>query len=565
MSFEMRLLLWVLGLPVRALIWALRRAYVAFRGYDALSLRVEGSLPDRHASGSLLSVLSGEGAGPALLDLLAALDRARRDPRIDTIWVRLGAVRAGLARAGELRAAFARARDAGKRVVVYLEEAGLAGYVVALGATEIVVPPGGALNVMGVASEVVLLKGLLDRVGVRAWMRARGKYKSARETFTETEMSPENREMTQAIVSDLYEQLVDAIATSRRLTKEVVRDRLDQGPFSADEAVGLGLVDRVAYADDVEDGLSKNGKWKPLRIGSYMRLSSHLVKRGRPAVVALVEVTGAIKSGASVPGRERPRATGSRSFARQVKAVAEDRRVRAIVLRVDSPGGSALASDLMWHALRKASLDKPIVVSMGDVAASGGYFVSGVPGVSILASPATITGSIGVLTGKFEASRLYEMLGVKKELVAVGKRAGYFSEARGFSEDDLRKLEADLESHYRLFLSRMAEGRGKTTDEIHAVAQGRVWTGRQALANGLVDAHGGLLDALAKVRTLLGLDPSAPLSIVSPAGRRRFPVRLALRGERGILPSSLTRPLELAEYFAGERALALLPFDLHFE
>ena len=561
----MRPLLWLLGLPVRVLVWAIRRAYVALHGYDALSLRVEGSLPDRRSGGSLLSALSGEPPGLSLLDLLAALDRARKDPRIETIWVRLGAVHAGLARAGELRAAFARARDAGKRVVGHLEETGLAGYLVALGATQIVLPPGGALNVMGVASEVVLLKGLLDRVGIRAWMRARGKYKSARETFTETEMSPENREMTGALVADLYDQLVEAIAASRRLTKEAVRERLDQGPFSAEEALGFGLVDRVAYADDVEDELSKNKTWKPLRLERYMRLSTHLVKRGRPAVIALVEVTGTIKSGLSVPGRERPRATGSRSFVRQVKAVAEDRRVRAIVLRVDSPGGSALASDLMWHALRQARTEKPIVVSMGDVAASGGYFVSGVPGVSILASPSTITGSIGVLTGKFDASRLYEMLGVKKELVAMGKRAGFFSEARGFSDDDLEKLESDLETHYKHFLARMAEGRGKTAEEIHAVAQGRVWTGKQALGNGLVDAHGGLLDALAKVRTLLGLDPTAPLAIVSPAARRRFPLRLALRGERGILPASVSRPLELAEYLGGERALALLPFDLHFE
>ncbi|HEX3598007.1 MAG TPA: signal peptide peptidase SppA, partial [Polyangiaceae bacterium] len=500
----MRLLLWLFGLPIRLLLSAFRRGYVAIRGYDALELRIEGGVPDRQGSPSLLGALSGEAPGPALLDLLAAFDRASTDPRIRTIRVKLGPLHVGLARASELGAALGRLRDAGKEVVVHLEEGGLPAYLVALGASEIVLPPSGALNVTGVASEVILLKGLLDRVGLRAWMRARGKYKSARETLAESEMSPESREMTTAIVGDLYEQLIDTIARARRLDPIGVRERLDRGPFMAAEALSLGLVDRVDYAEDVEDALkARLPKWRPLRLRAYLRLSAHLAKRGRPTVVALVEVTGTIKSGGSVPGRDRARATGSRRFIKEMKAVAGDPRVKAIVLRVDSPGGSALASDLMWRALSKAHSSKPIVVSMADVAASGGYYVAGIRGVSILASPTTITGSIGVVSGKVEASHLYEMLGIKKELIARGRRAGFFSEARGFSDDDLAKLEADLDAHYALFLSRMAEGRGKTTEEIHAVAQGRVWTGRQALANGLVDAHGGLFEALARVRTIL--------------------------------------------------------------
>jgi len=564
----MRLLLWLFGLPVRALVWAFRRVYVGLRGYSALELRIEGSVPDRHAAPSLLGMLSGDPAGPALIDLLTALERAGRDPRIDTVFVKLGPLRLGLARAQEISAALARVREAGKHVAVHLEEGGLTAYFVALGASEIALPPSGALNVTGVASEVLFLKGLLDKVGLKAWMRARGKYKSARETLAESDMSPANREMTTAMVADLYEQLVDAVASARRLDPASVREHLDRGPFLAEEALALGLVDHVEYAEDVEDRLKEKApKWRPLRLQTYLRLSTHLVPRGRPTVVALVEVTGTIKSGQSVPGRERARATGSRRFIKEMKAVAEDPRVKAVVLRVDSPGGSALASDLMWRALTRLSPSKPIVVSMADVAASGGYYVAGIRGASILASPATITGSIGVLSGKVEASRLYEMLGVKKEIVAAGKRAGFFSEARGFTDEDLAKLEADLDAHYSLFLARMAEGRGKTTEEIHTVAQGRVWTGRQALANGLVDAHGGLFDALMKVKALVGVDPKAPLALVSPAPRRRFPFRLSFRGAQAtdVLPTALLRPLELADYFGGERTLALLPFEFSFD
>jgi protease-4 len=203
---------------------------------------------------------------------------------------------------------------------------------------------------------------------------------------------------------------------------------------------------------------------------------------------------------------------------------------------------------------------------MADVAASGGYFVSGIRGATIFASSATITGSIGVLAGKFDAAELYAKLGIKKEMIGRGKRAGFFSEARPFSEDDFAKLEADLDAHYQHFLSRMAEGRGRSAEEIHAVAQGRVWTGRQALENGLVDAEGGFIEALAKVRRLLGLAPNAPIALLGPAGeRRRLPFRLEWRGASELLPEALERPLRWAEYFGGERTLAILPFDIRFE
>jgi protease-4 len=376
-------------------------------------------------------------------------------------------------------------------------------------------------------------------------------------------MTAANREMTTALVGDLYEQLVVAIASERKLDPAAVRARLDQGPFLAQEAKEQGLVDTIAYLDEVEERLEKeHTPWRQLDLRSYMKLSTHLIAKGRPAPVALVEVAGPIKSGRSVPGR----ATGSRRFVEDAKALAENPKIRAVVLRVDSPGGSALASDLMWRALMKIAAKKPVVVSMVDVAASGGYFVSGIKGATIFASSATVTGSIGVLAGKFDASGLYEKLGIKRERIAMGKRAGYFSDSHPFTEDELEKLEADLEEHYRHFLSRMAEGRGKSVEEIHEVAQGRVWTGRQALANGLVDARGGLADALVTVREKLGLPARAPLALVSPSGERpRLPFRLEWRGAESFLPDSIADALRFAEYFAGERALALMPFALRFE
>lgn len=561
-----RLLFTVLFSPFRAIGWVFRRVYVALWGYSVVELRVRGKLQDRRGRVSFIGALRRDRTGPGLLELLLALDRARRDDRVKAVLVEMGPLSCGLARSEEVRLALASVRQAGKRVVVYLEECGLVEYSAALGATEIVMPESASLNVTGVASEVVLFRGLLDRVGIRAWLAARGKYKSMRETFTEPVMTPENREMTESLVGDLHTELVEAIATGRNMDVERARGALDRGPFLAEEARELGLVDRVAYFDEVEQGLKESlRKYRPLGLGSYLSLSRHLVGRGRPTRVAFIEVKGHIKSGRDVPGDDGPRATGSRRFVENVNALARDPRVRAILLRVDSPGGSALASDLMWRALSKAAEKKPLVVSMSNVAASGGYFVAGIRGAKILALSSTITGSIGVVAGKFEAAGLYEKLGIVKELIAGGKRGGFFSEARGFSPEEVQKLESDLDAHYRLFLKRMAEGRGKEPEAIHAVAQGRVWTGRQALGNGLVDRHGGLLSALATIRALLGLGPAAPLALISaPAEARGLPVKLAWRVPEGLVPDSVMTPLRLAEYFTHERTLALLPFEIRF-
>lgn len=563
----MRALLWLFFLPIRAVAAAIRAVAVRATRYGVLRLRIHGRLQDKTHPPRFFGLLSGEKTGPSLLDLLVALDRARRDPKLETVYVSIGSVAAGLGRVEEVRTALARVRDSGKRVVAYLEEGGLHEYGIALGAGEIVLPPAGGINVTGVASEVILLKGLLDRVGITAWMRARGKYKSMREMFSEPEMTEANREMTQSLVSDLHDQVVGAIASSRRLEPGAVRALLDRGPFLATEAKDLGLVDALEYEDELLTRLGADDKktFRAVGLGAYLVLSSRLRKKGKPARIALVEVSGHIKSGGSAPGGDASRATGSEKFVEEVNLLREDPSVQAILMRVNSPGGSALASDVMWRALTRASEKKPLVVSMVDVAASGGYFVSGVRGAKILASDATITGSIGVLSGKFDAGELYQRLGVRKDIVAGGARGGYFSEARGFTAEELAKLESDLDAHYDHFLARMSEGRGKPKEALHQVAQGRVWTGRQALANGLVDEQGGLLAALASVRARLNLPEEAPLAIVpGRRERRRFPLRVEWRLPESAVPEVLLAPLRLAEWFRSERIFALLPFDIRF-
>lgn len=558
-----RLLFWVLLLPFRLLRWAVIRIYLAVWGYDWLRLDIHGSLPDRHGPGGLLAALSAERRGPALLDVLRALDRAARDPRVRAVLIELGPLRCGLARAEEVRRALRRVREADKAVVVYLEEAGLAEYSLALGASRIVLAPAGGLNLVGVSSEVVFLKGLLDKVGIRAWLSARGKYKTARELFAEPGMTEANREMTEALVGDLYEQLVQALAESRGQEPEAVRRVLDEGPFLPEAALGAGLVDDLGYREDaeaaVESAVPHN---RPVELDAYLSLSTSVAGRGRPALVAWLDVAGHIKGGYSVPGADGPRATGSRSFVKEVERIRKESRIKAVLVRVDSPGGSALASDVMWRALCRLREDKPVVVSMAGVAASGGYYVSGLPETPIVALDATITGSIGVLAGKFDARALYDKLGIVKETIARGKRATLFSDYRGFTPDELEKLDHDLDVHYRDFVQKMAAGRGRSPEEVDAVAQGRVWTGRQGSERGLVDRTGGLLDAFDQLRESLSLPAGARLALARSASeRRRIPVRLEWN-----LPEALSRalslPLALAELYPKERLFALLPFDI---
>lgn len=562
----LRLLLWPFLLPFRLLGALSRKLFLWFRGYNVVRLHLHGSLPDEHSDVGLLGAMMARGRGPTLLDTLIVLDRARRDPRVEAVLVEVGPLHCGVSRAEEVREALTRVRDAGKKVWIFLEDAGLAEYLLALGAGRIVLAPAGTLNVNGLASEVMFLKGLLDKAGVKACLTARGKYKSARETFTEASISEANREMTTALVDDLYNHLVEEVTRHRKISEEEVRSCLDRGPFRADQAVEAKLADGTGYLDDLADELEENlSKYRPLKEGAYLRLSSGVLKRGKITPIAMLEVSGHIKSGRSVPGADGQRATGSRTFVKQVERALDDPSVKAVLLRVDSPGGSGLASDVMWHALKKLAAEKPVVISMSNVAASGGYYVSALPGMPILATGSTITGSIGVLGGKFALGELYSKLGVKKEIIARGKRASYHSDYMEYTAEELEKLNEDIEAFYKDFVTKMAECRGRPYEDIDAVAQGRVWTGRQALEHGLADKRGGLLAALAEIRVRLNLDEEAPLGLIhEPGERKRWPIRIEWDFTQSPLSELLGKPLQLAQLFSGERIFALLPFDIRF-
>ncbi len=513
---------WLL-LLVTAPLWLPWRliGYLRWRARPrgALHLLLSGSLPDVPPQRGLLALLR-RGARPDLIRLLDVLEVAAHDPKIESVLVQIERLECGLSRADELRAALARARAAGKKIIVHAEELGLAGYWIALGASSVRLSPAGSLDVSGIAMEFTLLKGLLDRAGVRAQLLSRGKYKSMREVFTEPDMSDANREMLASLVGALSSELASLVASARQKQPEAARAAIDAGPFRADEALARGLIDATQYWDELWSELGGDA-------GRVQRESEYR-KRARRAhlwpqkaeVLGLVRISGNIRSGHDRPGPSGPRATGSHSLRRALRQLTKSRRVRALVVRVDSPGGSALASDVMWRELTVAAAKKPVFVSMVNVAASGGYFTSGIKGVSIWASPTTLTGSIGVVGGKFEVSRLLEKLGIKREAVVSGPRAGFHSPAQPWTPDELAKVERDIEASYRDFVGKMADARGMSFDELHAVAQGRVWTGRQAQDVKLVDHLGGLYEVERAVREKLELAPGTRLRFAVPASER---------------------------------------------
>jgi protease-4 len=405
----------------------------------------------------------------------------------------------------------------------------------------------------------------LDKIGVDAEVVHLGKYKSAAESFTRSNMSPAHREMMESLIGDLYEQIVEAVADARSLSTGRAKELLDSGPFLAQQAQQNGLVDALQYEDQAESDLRKLLDDAPsVGFGDYHVRRARAARRTalsqRLATIGLIQIVGTIKMGESIVGPDGANATGFDSIARDLASLRERNDVDAVVLRVASPGGSGLASDLLWHELQRVRERKPVVVSFGDVAASGGYYI-GVTGSPLLAEGGTITGSIGVVAGKAVLRRLYDRLGVTKELVVQGRYPGLKSDYIPLTDEERQLLQAQVEHFYKDFVSKVAAGRSLSQDSVEAVAQGRVWTGRQALRAGLIDQLGGLQNAIEEAKVLLGMQATGPVALeVYPKPRRfwRLPLGLGLPLSQASLMQSWL------QFVTSERIWAVLPLRLRF-
>jgi protease IV len=473
---------------------------------------------------------------PRLADVLDGLRRARADDRVKALIVKVGGRRIGLARVQELREAIAEFTRAGKTTVAWAEtfgdfSPGNVPYYLATAFSRICLQPSGDLALTGVSLEQWFYRGALDKLGLDYQVGKRYEYKNAADRLTEHGFTGPAREAMQRLAESVTSQLSDAIAARLNIPADQARSLIDRGPYLAADALSARLVDSLAYRDEVYDDLRKSVGPDAclLYLGRYQRARA-LVERARklplPAQdeVALIYATGPIRRGRSGRGPLAGGAMGSDTIAGALRAAAADPHSRAIVLRVNSPGGSYVASDTIWREVVRARQGgKPVVVSMGDVAASGGYFIA-MAADSIVAQPGTLTGSIGVLAGKPVTTSLLERAGVTTDSVVEGSHADMFTTTRPFSDEEWGLVNAWLDRIYADFTQKVASGRDMTVEQVDQIARGRVWTGADAAERGLVDHLGGLDDAAAVARRKAGLPDSAPLRIyprVTPLDRIR--------------------------------------------
>ncbi|WP_042284067.1 signal peptide peptidase SppA [Nocardiopsis alba] len=462
------------------------------------------------------------------LEVLEGIRRGARDPEVAALIVRVDARGLGPAKVQELRDTVADFRATGKPTVAWADTFGEAGsgnlpYYLATAFSRVVLSPTGLVGLSGLMSRSTFFKGALDKLDVRFEGGARHEYKNAVDPFTRTGYSDAHREATGRIVESMNDQIVEAVAESRGLTAERVRELIDTAPILASEALEAGLVDRLAYRDEVYAELNEQVRGKADKapdpalqfVTRYHRRHTSPPKpriADQEAHVALISASGGISLGKSRRSPMGGTVMGSDTVCAAFRAARQDPRIKAVVFRVDSGGGSAIASDLIRRESQLTrEAGKPVVTSMGDVAGSGGYYVA-LGSDAIVAEPATITGSIGVLTGKLVLGPLKERFGITSDSVSEGAHAGMFDSEEGFDESEWERINTLLDDIYQDFVSKVAAARGRTWDEIHEVAKGRIWTGADARERGLVDELGGIETAVRIARAKADVGP-LPLRI----------------------------------------------------
>jgi len=526
-------------------------------------LILEIDLTDGLSDRPVTDVLSGLAAmrKTRLSDVIDGLRWARNDARVRVVVAKVGGSGIGLARVQEIRDAIASFRESGKLAVAWAESFGEfthgnVPYYLATAFDKIYLQPSGSVGLTGIGVEQLFLHDALAKAGIDFQSAKRHEYKSATDQLTESGFTGPAREAAERLTASITEQIAQAIVDRRGKTPEEAADLIARGPFLASDAKANGLVDALGYRDEVYGDVRKEAGSTAvlLYIGRYNRTHS-LTQRARhlPSprenFVAVIHASGPIKSGRSGRGPFGEGPMGSDTVSAALRAAGQDDRARAVLLRVNSPGGSYTASDTIWReVVRIRAAGKPVVVSMGDVAASGGYFIA-MAADAIVAQPGTLTGSIGVILGKPVIEQLLDRAGVVVDTAGTSSRSRMFAATHPFSEEEWDQINTWLDAIYHDFTTKVASGRGMTAERVHELARGRVWTGADAAANGLVDELGGLHTAAAIARTRAGLPASAPL--------RSYP-RLSPLDQLRPPESSEARPAAAARFAEGWGPAALL-------
>ncbi len=489
-------------------VWALMKPQRLGRR-SVLVIDASGSIDDQRLPG-ILGALSGRTV-PVLHDYLDAMDSARTDPRITGLVVRIGPLDTGWAKIEELRAHLLAFERSGKPSLCYLGYDGIGNpeYYLATACRRIWLVPTTPLGVTGMMAEALFLRGTLDKLKIIPEVYHIAEYKTAYNTYTEKKFTAPHREEVNSILEAVYSRYVTDAAAARGMETLAFEALVRRGPFTASEAAEAGLVDRLGYWDQVQDYFSSRGGWNPITLNRYR---SYI---GNPPgkVIAVVYATGEITSGTSGTTSSGTTIMGGDSVARDLREARRNPAVAAIVLRVDSGGGSVVASEVIRREVELAMDQKPVVVSMSDLAASGGYWISA-PAAKIIAEPDTETGSIGVLAGKLNLAGLYNLLGLSTDRVTTSENATLFSDQQNFTPAQRAFIQKTLQQTYADFTRGVAAGRHLSLDAVEKIAKGRVWTGAQAKELGLVDELGGLDRAIGVAKQLAHIPASEPVHLL---------------------------------------------------
>ena len=535
----------------------------------------------------------------SLGDALQRLKKAAADENLDAVVLHISGPHIGWAKLNELRTGIAKIRQKGRKVYAWLESADTKDYLLASACDQIVIPESGMVMLPGLRAEISFYKNLFDMLAIQPEMLRVGEFKSAAEPYSRSEMSPAFREEMEAIIDDYYRQIVEMVSESRKLSQDQVKTIIDTGVFSAADAKKQGLIDHVAYEDhiltlikgdrnDAEVKLSKGYGKKKIDtdfsgFGGFAKMMNLLMgvepssgKSSKPKI-AVIGAVGPIMSGVSQSDFFGEATMGSTTMIKAIRQARDDATVKAIVLRVDSPGGSALASDLMWHELETLEGKKPFVVSMGDTAASGGYYIA-MGANRIFAEPGTLTGSIGVVGGKLALDKFYAKIGITTSVVQRGKNAGVLSITKPWTETERDSMQKMMNDIYDQFTKKAAAGRKMDYEKLEKMARGRVYTGFQALKLGLVDELGTLDEAIAYAKKAAGLDPESKIERLnlpkptSPFEALFGPIDPSVRVAASLAKTWLDRlppefaaqmrNLEVYDLLAREKVLTVMPYRL---
>jgi protease-4 len=470
--------------------------------HSYLSLKLAGPIEEKASPNIITSFFTGR-TPLSMFDIWQSIRKAKKDERIKGILLRLGYMECDWAKAAEIRDSLLDFRTSGKKVYAYIEETldFDKEYYLATACDRIVLHPLSTLVINGIGGQVPFLKKALDKLGIEAESEQVEEFKAAFSMFTEEGFTPAHKRMMESLYGDIFDHYIQILSETRGKTEEEIRALIDYGFFGADRALEEGLVDDLLYEDEVFDLLKEDGQRISLiSHAAYKRIKPSSVGLGTGKKIALIYAMGPIYTGEGAY-----QAIGSGTYARWIRRARKDKSIAALVLRVDSPGGSGVGSDIIWREVFLTKKEKPVVVSMSDVAGSGGYWIS-MDAHRIFAHPQTLTGSIGVVFGKFNLAGLLNKIGVTSETIRYGKHADMFSFFRRMTPEEKSIVKTDMRRLYDAFLTKVALGRDMTKEEVDNIGRGRVWSGLRARDIGLIDELGGLSAAIEAAKELAGID-----------------------------------------------------------